>query len=83
MVQMPKVVEDNSIQFGSYSPISTDRDMKVHLEILNKYNFPIIRFRTNESDEKEKLISKLNELQTTNVSLQKGNYANLKTQKNI
>ena len=34
-------------------------------EILNKYNFPIIRFRTNESDEKEKLISKLNELQTT------------------
>ena len=28
-------------------------------------NFPILRFRTNESNEKEKLTNKLNELLTT------------------
>ncbi|WP_304067855.1 AAA domain-containing protein [Pedobacter glucosidilyticus] len=32
-------------------------------KILEKYNFPILRFKTNESNEKEKLISKLNEIQ--------------------
>ena len=39
-----------------------DRD-KMKDGILEKYNFPILRFRTNESHEKEKLIDKLNELQ--------------------
>jgi superfamily I DNA and/or RNA helicase len=32
-------------------------------KILEKYNFPILRFKTNESNEKEKLISKLNDIQ--------------------
>ena len=32
-------------------------------KILEKYNFPILRFRTNESGEKEKLIDKLIEIQ--------------------
>jgi hypothetical protein len=34
-------------------------------QILNKYNFPILRFKTNESNEKERLTNKLTELQTT------------------
>lgn len=32
-------------------------------EILCKYHFPILRFKTNESNEKVKLVRKLVELQ--------------------
>lgn len=32
-------------------------------EILAKYHFPIVQFGTKESDEKDKLVGKLQELQ--------------------
>jgi superfamily I DNA and/or RNA helicase len=57
-------IEVDGFEFHKQGTQQSVRD-KMKDEILNKYNFPIIRFRTNESDEKEKLISKLNELQTT------------------
>lgn len=57
-------IEVDGFEFHKQGTQQSVRD-KMKDEILNKYNFPIIRFRTNESEEKEKLISKLNELQTT------------------
>jgi len=39
---------------------------KMKDEILNKYSFPILRFKTNESNEKVKLIGILNEIQQGN-----------------
>jgi hypothetical protein len=59
-------IEVDGFEFHKQGTHQSVRD-KMKDEILNKYNFPIIRFRTNESDEKEKLISKLNELQTTKL----------------
>ncbi len=55
-------VEVDGYAFHKEGSRQAERD-KLKNRILKKYNFPILRFRTNESNEKEKLIKKLNELQ--------------------
>jgi superfamily I DNA and/or RNA helicase len=55
-------IEVDGFEFHKYGTLQADRD-KMKDGILEKYNFPILRFRTNESHEKEKLTDKLNELQ--------------------
>lgn len=57
-------IEVDGFAFHKEGTKQADRD-KMKDNILEKYNFPILRFRTNESNEKEKLTNKLNELQTT------------------
>ncbi len=56
-------IEVDGFKFHKKGTQQAERD-KMKDEILDKYNFPILRFKTNESNEKEKLINKLNELQT-------------------
>ncbi|ALU16304.1 DNA helicase [Eubacterium limosum] len=54
-------VEVDGYAFHADKPEQLKRDqMKDH--ILNKYDLPIIRFGTNESNEKERLVKKLHEL---------------------
>lgn len=36
-------------------------------EILGKYHFPILRFGTNESNERVKLVGKLEEIQSLKI----------------
>lgn len=55
-------VEVDGFEFHKEGTKQAERD-KMKDKILRKYNFPILRFRTNESNEKEKLTNKLNELQ--------------------
>jgi len=55
-------IEVDGYEFHKDGTQQADRD-KMKDRILNKYGVPILRFRTNESNEKEKLINKLNELQ--------------------
>lgn len=55
-------IEVDGFEFHREGSKQSDRD-KMKDRILGKYNFPILRFRTNESLEKEKLASKLLELQ--------------------
>lgn len=57
-------IEVDGFEFHKDGTRQDDRD-KMKDKILDKYNFPILRFRTNESNEKEKLTNKLNELQTS------------------
>ncbi len=57
-------IEVDGFEFHKEGMKQADRD-RMKDQILDKYNFPILRFRTNESNEKEKLTNKLNELQTT------------------
>lgn len=57
-------IEVDGFDFHRDGTQQADRD-KMKDRILKKYNFPILRFRTNESNEKDKLIDKLNELQKT------------------
>lgn len=57
-------IEVDGFKFHKYGTKQAERD-KLKDQILDKYNFPILRFKTNESNEKEKLTNKLNELQTT------------------
>lgn len=57
-------IEVDGFRFHRQGTYQAERD-KMKDKILNKYNFPILRFRTNESNEKDKLTSKLNELQKT------------------
>jgi len=57
-------IEVDGFEFHKEGTKQADRD-RMKDQILDKYNFPILRFRTNESNEKEKLTNKLNELQTT------------------
>lgn len=57
-------IEVDGFEFHKDGTQQAERD-KIKDQILSKYNFPILRFRTNESNEREKLTNKLNELQTT------------------
>ncbi len=57
-------IEVDGFEFHKQGTHQAERD-KMKDKILDKYNFPILRFRTNESNEKEKLTNKLNELQKT------------------
>jgi hypothetical protein len=57
-------IEVDGFEFHKGGTKQVDRD-RMKDRILDKYNFPILRFRTNESNEKEKLTNKLNEIQTT------------------
>ena len=55
-------IEVDGYEFHKDGTRQAERDKKKD-SILNKYNFPLLRFKTNESNEKEKLMNKLNELQ--------------------
>jgi superfamily I DNA and/or RNA helicase len=55
-------IEVDGIEFHKQGTKQSERD-KMKDRILEKYNFPLLRFKTNESNEKYKLISKLIELQ--------------------
>ncbi len=57
-------IEVDGFEYHKDGTKQADRD-KMKDQILAKYNFPILRFRTNESSEKVKLTNKLNELHTT------------------
>ena len=57
-------IEVDGFEFHKQGTKQAERD-KMKDKILEKYNFPILRFMTNESSEKEKLTNKLNELQKT------------------
>jgi len=57
-------IEVDGFEFHKDGTQQAERD-KMKDTILNKYNFPLLRFKTNESSEKEKLMNKLNELQVT------------------
>jgi hypothetical protein len=57
-------IEVDGFEFHKEGTKQAERD-RMKDQILNKYNFPILRFRTNESNEKERLTNKLTELQTT------------------
>ncbi|MBB3696563.1 AAA family ATPase [Flammeovirga yaeyamensis] len=54
-------IEVDGFEFHKQGTRQEERD-RMKDRILEKYNFPILRFGTNESKEKEKLINKLNEL---------------------
>lgn len=54
-------IEVDGFEFHKKGTRQAERD-RMKDSILDKYNFPILRFGTNESKEKEKLINKLNEL---------------------
>jgi len=54
-------IEVDGFEFHKQGTQQAERD-KMKDNILAKYNFPLLRFRTNESNEKEKLIDKLHEL---------------------
>lgn len=55
-------IEVDGFEFHKQGTRQSERD-KLKDKILEKYNFPLLRFRTNESNEKEKLMNKLNEIQ--------------------
>jgi hypothetical protein len=55
-------IEVDGFEFHKEGTQQAERD-KMKDRILDKYNFPILRFKTNESNEKEKLTNSLNELQ--------------------
>lgn len=55
-------IEVDGFEYHKGGTKQADRDRMKDL-ILEKYNFPILRFRTNESNEKDRLRSKLIELQ--------------------
>jgi superfamily I DNA and/or RNA helicase len=54
-------IEVDGFEYHKEGTKQAERDQMKNT-ILNKYNFPLLRFRTNESNEKDKLIDKLNEL---------------------
>jgi superfamily I DNA and/or RNA helicase len=58
-------IEVDGFEFHKQGTQQSKRD-KMKDEILDKYNFPVLRFKTNESNEKEKLTNKLNEIQKKN-----------------
>ena len=57
-------IEVDGFKFHKDGTRQAERD-KTKNKILEKYNFPLLRFKTNESNEKEKLTNKLNEIQRT------------------
>jgi hypothetical protein len=54
-------IEVDGFEFHKEGTKQSERD-KMKERILTKYNFPILRFRTNESNEVERLTGKLHEL---------------------
>lgn len=58
-------IEVDGFEFHKEGSVQSKRD-KMKDQILNKYSFPILRFKTNESDEKVKLMGILNEIQQGN-----------------
>lgn len=54
-------VEVDGFEFHKRGTKQAERD-QMKDRILEKYNFPLLRFKTNESNEKEKLSSKLTQL---------------------
>ena len=59
-------IEVDGFEFHKEGSIQSKRD-KVKDVILNKYHFPILRFGTNESNEKVKLVRMLEEVQKGNI----------------
>lgn len=57
-------IEVDGFAFHEKGTLQLERDLMKN-EVLEKYGIPLIRFATNGSGEKEKLIAKLNELQKT------------------
>lgn len=57
-------IEVDGFEFHKRGTKQAERD-RMKDQILEKYNFPILRFRTIESNEKERLRNKLIELQNT------------------
>lgn len=57
-------IEVDGFEFHKQGTQQAERD-KMKDKILDKYSFPLLRFKTNESSEKEKLTTRLNELQKT------------------
>lgn len=55
-------IEVDGFEFHRKESRQAERD-KLKDDVLGKYNFPILRFRTNESNERAKLTNKLNEIQ--------------------
>lgn len=55
-------IEVDGFEYHKEGTRQAERD-KLKDKILEKYNFPILRFKTNESNEKIKLTNKLNEIQ--------------------
>lgn len=55
-------IEVDGFEFHKQGTQQAERD-KIKDAILKKYDFPFLRFKTNESNEKEKLLNKLIELQ--------------------
>ncbi len=62
------VVEVDGYTFHANNPKQLDRD-KMKDNILQKYNIPILRVATNESNEKARLCNKLNEIIGLTVSI--------------
>ncbi len=54
-------IEVDGFEFHKAGTKQSDRD-KMKEGILAKYNFPLLRFRTNESNEEDRLTSKLHEI---------------------
>ena len=60
--RIPKlVIEVDGVSFHQAGTRQAERD-KIKNRILEKYGLPFLRFRTNESGERERLVSKLNNL---------------------
>lgn len=59
-------IEVDGFEYHKTGTQQAERD-KLKDQILAKYNFPLLRFKTNESNEKEKLRNKLSELQKGNA----------------
>jgi hypothetical protein len=55
-------IEVDGFEYHKGGTRQAERD-KMKDKILEKYNFPVLRFKTNESNEREKLITKLNAIQ--------------------
>ena len=54
-------IEVDGVAFHENNPTQLKRDAKKD-KILQKYNIPILRFATNSSEEEEKLLNKLKEI---------------------
>ncbi len=59
-------IEVDGFEYHKVGTQQAERD-KLKEQVLAKYNFPVLRFRTNESNEKEILRRRLLELQERSV----------------
>ena len=55
-------IEVDGFKYHKEGTKQAERD-KIKDKILDKYNLPLLRFKTNESNEEERLKNKLNQLQ--------------------